>query len=120
MTTKLINQALLTIKILIVLVCLLTIFSTHWPPKAQAQKNTPRLTVPVITVEDAMQDDHIEQLNKHIEATDANVTKLMLRSEEQENAMSSYRGGIQVALWIIGALSTGGIVLQLKQKSTKE
>jgi hypothetical protein len=113
LTNHLLNHWLLGMKIAFVAVCLVFIFGGNHPP-VYAQRNTPRVQT-VITTEDAMQDDHIEALNKHIENTDAQLAVLIKKSDEQENKQSSWSGGITVGFTLLGLLGTGTIVLQFKQ-----
>ena len=64
----------------------------HHPP-VQAQSQHVRVqSVPVVTTEDAMQDDRITAINRHLESIDAAIEMLRKASELQGNEVSAVRG----------------------------
>jgi hypothetical protein len=120
LTNGLSNHLLLILRIGIVGICLIATFGVGYPP-ASAQRQVQNM--PVITVEDAIQDDHIEGINKHLEADDrradnhdATIDKIVKRIDDLENYESKIIGGLATALAIIGLMTGCTIVIQVRQK----
>jgi hypothetical protein len=77
------NHLLFALKLTILSACLLVVFGGHHPP-VQAQSRHVRVqSGPAVTTEDAMQDDRIAAINRHLESTDATVETIRKASELQ-------------------------------------
>jgi hypothetical protein len=118
LTTGLSDHLLLMLRIAIIGVCLVATFGVGYPP-ASAQRTAQ--TAP--SVEDAIQDDHIEAINKHLEANDrradnhdVTTDKIVKRIDDLENYESKIIGGLATALVIIGFMTGCTIVIQVRQK----
>jgi hypothetical protein len=113
---RLFNHLLFALKLTILSVCLLAVFGGHHPP-VQAQSQHVRVqSVPVVTTEDAMQDDRITAINRHLESIDAAIEMLRKASELQGNEVSTVRGEIEAFGLLLTVLSIAAIVLQIKRK----
>ena len=110
LSKQLANRSLLVIRAIILAISAFVCFGGHFPPVFAQQKSQRLLTMPVITTEDAMQDDHISAINQHLMATDVRVTA----SEERIN---EWMGEERVVEGVIGLLAVGGLVLQIRQQS---
>ncbi len=105
-----IDKALLSLKSLILVLCLFVTMSGHYPP-VFAQKTHPQQHTP--SVEDTQQDDSISALNKHLEADDAAIKAMQDSIAKLSADVSIQQGeerGVGVVLTI---LSIAGIFLQL-------
>ena len=129
---KLKHYLLLTIQTLIVILCLGSMFGGHHPPAhAQALKAEPS------TIEDAMQDRSIAEINQHLESTDsaaqltktrqwdqinANTKSLDALAGKLDNLQNDFKGHIgeeRDIAGLIGFLATSGIVIQIGNLRSK-
>jgi hypothetical protein len=114
LTAKILNHVSFGLKLAIITVCLVMMFDGHYPPvHAQSRRIQ---TVPVITTEDAMQDDRIAALNRHLEATDARVESLRQTMEATGNDVSAVRGEIEAFGLLLTVLSIAALVIQIRRK----
>jgi hypothetical protein len=114
LTNSILNRAHFVIKIAILFICLGTVFSGHYPPvHAQSRRIQ---TVPVITTEDAMQDDRITAINRHLEATDAHLEALRLVADETKNGQTFIQGEIAAVGLLLTVLTIAALIVQLKTK----
>jgi uncharacterized coiled-coil protein SlyX len=104
------NLALLSLRITILGLALFTLFGGHYPPLLAQNP------IPVLTVEDAVQDNNIRALNEHLAATDAHVQ----RQYESLSRLATDLAGIQGEERLIGVLLGSGmsisIFLQVKKR----
>jgi hypothetical protein len=100
-------------------VCFFFAFGGHYPP-AYAQRVQ---QVPVLTVEDAVQDTYIKSINDHLMATDARAEAERARIEDLKKDLNDVKSDIagmhaeaRIVQFIIGALSSAGLILQVRRK----
>jgi hypothetical protein len=85
----------LALKVLATSLCLVVSFSGRYPPaQAQVQRSAFVRTASGISVEDVQQDDHIGEINKHIEATDGRVEKLGIEVAAANSDISALRSDL--------------------------
>jgi hypothetical protein len=108
MPTRLTDHALTSVKAIILAVCLFTAFGGHYPPMF-AQKSYRIETFPILTTEDAMQDDHILAINSSIKA-------LQEQAARQDSDIAFMHGEERIIGGLLSLLTAGGLVLQFRQK----
>jgi hypothetical protein len=109
------NHALFGLKVVILATCLFTAFGGHYPP-ASAQRISYRVqTVPVITTEDALQDNNIDAINKHLQSTDDVVKAMKVEQDRRGSEMDNWHGEERIIEGIIGLMVGSGLFLQVKQ-----
>jgi hypothetical protein len=107
MTKHIANQLLLYIRLSIVAVCLLATFGLGYPP-VHAQRTT---------TEDALQDQHLAEIEKHLSSTDSRLDDLKKHQEETDHTIATWAGAFSATLLIVGILSGWGVAIQIKQKN---
>jgi hypothetical protein len=105
------------LKLAVLAVCVMTVFSGHYPPASAQQHRRVTQMVPVLTVEDAVQDNNIEAANKHLETTDANVSRFGVALEKAEPDISGIQGEERGIGALLGAMSLLQIFLQFRKKA---
>jgi hypothetical protein len=110
------DLALYLVRCSTVLICFFFAFGGHYPP-AHAQRTRPEVqTVPVLTVEDAVQDNDIKAINQHLVATDGTVQRQWDVMTSMANDVSGMKAEQRVAEFIIGLIASSGVVLQLRKR----
>lgn len=100
------KKLLLAVKTLTVVVCLYVALSGMYPPgMAQGLVVQP---VPVITTEDALQDDRIKTMQDQ-------VSKQFVRMNSVEAAIAGMQAEERVIGAVIGILTSAGLILQVKK-----
>jgi hypothetical protein len=116
MRDRLAHRKLLFIRTAIIAVCFIGAFVIGYPP-GLAQRATYRIqTIPVITTEDALQDQHLDDQEKHLSSNDARIDDLKKHQEETDSHIANWSGAFSATLIIVTILSGWGISLQIKQK----
>jgi hypothetical protein len=111
---RLSDKVIFAFRSIFLFLCLYLAVSGHYPPVlAQRPQQVP---VPVLTVEDAMQDHDIAEVNKHLEATDAKVQKQWDKQNKIENDLSGLQGEERIIGAVLTLLSGSGIILQIRKK----
>ena len=108
--------ALYFIRCSTVAVCFFFAFGGHYPP-AHGQRQRTEIQVPVLTVEDAVQDNDIKAINQHLVATDGTVLKQWEMMSQMANDVSGMKAEQRIAEFIIGLIASSGVVLQLRKKA---
>ncbi|WP_213805760.1 hypothetical protein [Granulicella sp. dw_53] len=111
------NHVLFAIRVAILGICAFTAISGRYPPASAQKARFEIQTVPVITTEDARQDDKLDSINKHLQATDDNVKALQVLTAQVASDVAVKEGQISVLLGIVCLLAGGGLVIQIKRKS---
>ena len=102
----------LACKILACMFSFLMIFGgSHPPVVAQARNGQMWIT----SSEDAVQDENIVQINKHLEHTDAVLEHEETRVQELDSQLSEMQGEERIAFIVLTALTGGSAFLQRKK-----
>jgi hypothetical protein len=88
--------------------------SGHFP-SVYAQR-TGIQTIPVLTTEDALQDEKLTSMDKHLEATDTEVARQAAITATTVSDISEMRGESRVLFGLLGLLSTVQIAIQVRRK----
>lgn len=110
------DHLLFTIRVITFAICGFVAVSGHYPPALAQRARIQIEEIPVITTTDAMQNDHIEELNKHLQATDDNVRALQALTAQIASDAAVERGQFRLLIGIIALLSGAGVVIQIKRK----
>jgi cell division protein FtsX len=98
-------------------ICSATFLSGHYPP-AYAQAHRAALTaVPVLTVEDAEQDDRIEQLTKRLDAVEAVMVKQADKQNEILEDIAAFKAEERLIGFILSLLIGSSIVIQFRART---
>jgi hypothetical protein len=102
-------------KLIVLAICMFVAFGGNYPPAtAQVAKQG---IVPVLTVEDAVQDAHIGEINDHLKATDAEVARNWAVLQKNAEDISGMQGEERGIGGVLGLLSGIQIVLQIRKKA---
>jgi hypothetical protein len=112
--SHILDNLMLASKVLVLSLCAFVTLSGHFPP-VYAQR-TGIQTIPVLTTEDALQDEKITSMDKHLEATDAEVARQAAITATSVSDISEMRGESRVLFGLLGLLSTVQIVIQVRRK----
>lgn len=94
-------------------VCLWICFGgSHPPMQAQSQ----RVAVPVLTVEDAVQDSKLQELQTHQASIDDKLQKMWDAIGANTNSISGIQGEERGIGALLGALSIAQIILQISRR----
>lgn len=108
-----IDYILQIIRVSIFSICAFVAFSGHYPPSLAQRTHYELATVPVITTTDSTQNDHIDAINKHLQATDDNVKALQVLTTQIATDNAVRNGQVNVLIGILGLLAAGGFVIQI-------
>ncbi len=103
------------IKVIVFAVCLSVVFSGKHPPMFAQKASYP--VVPILTVEDAVQDHDITELNKHIEATDARVHENTVATQTNSSMIAGMQGEERIIGGILATLMGISITLNVRKKT---
>jgi hypothetical protein len=92
-------------------------FSGNYPPALAQARNAPVTALPVLTVEDAQQDDRIEQLAKRLDATDATASKNGDTLNRLEESIAEFKGEERIVGFLLTLLIGSSIVIQFRAKT---
>jgi uncharacterized coiled-coil protein SlyX len=114
-----IGRIAFAVKIATMAVCFFFALGGHYPP-CLAQRVQ---QIPVLTVEDAVQDTYIKSINDHLVGTDARAEAERIRLEDLKKELNDLKSDVsgmhaeaRVVQFIIGALSSAGLILQVRRK----
>jgi hypothetical protein len=110
------DKLLFWMRIVFIFLCGFLAFGGHYPP-VLAQKPMQIQEVPVLTVEDAVQDNNIKAMNDHLVSTDATVRLQWTAINKLVSDVSGMQGEERIIGVILGLISTGGIILQVRKKA---
>jgi hypothetical protein len=105
----------LALKLAFIAVCAYVVFGGNHPP-ATAQARMQPQYVPVITAEDAVQDNNISALNKHLENTDATAKEQWLTISQIQNDISGMRGEERIIGAVLGVIASSGVIMQWRRR----
>jgi hypothetical protein len=110
------NHCSFGIKIAVLCVCVFVMFGGSYPP-VQAQHARYQIqTVPVITTEDAVQDNNIAAINKHLQSTDDIETHNVEAIAHLDSTLSYMQGEERVVGGLLALLTGGGLFLQIRRR----
>ena len=72
--------------------------------------------IPILTVEDSLQDQDIKELNKHLESTDAKLDKAVDAINKSNDAIAGMKGEERAVGLLLGLLEIGAIIVQIKKQ----
>lgn len=104
------------LKITFIVICGVIVFGGNHPP---SHAQTPQLQsqyIPVITAKDAVQDTDIAALNKHLDATDANLKEQWQATVSLQSDLSGMRGEERVIGAILGLVASSSLILQWRRR----
>lgn len=108
MQPKTILSASIVLKTSFIALCLLRTFGLGYPPAA-AQ--------PVLTVEDAVQDSKISEINEHLKATDGRADQYLSDLHKVANDVAGMQGENRIAYSVIAAIASTSLVVTWRKKS---
>ncbi len=92
-------------------VCVFMAFGGYYPP-VNAQQ-----VIPVLTVEDALQDNNIHSLNEHLNATDATVKAQWAAITANTLAIAGIQAEERIIGVALGLLSSAGFFIKVRTKA---
>lgn len=114
--------ALLLTRLSLTIACVWVFFGGHHPP-VLAQDRKPAI-VPVLTVEDAVQDLNITDLKQRLDQADSNNKSLAQSLQKTNDNMADLKNSIvgfqteeRLGAGVIGLLATSGLILQVRRKA---
>jgi hypothetical protein len=107
----------IAVKLAVLAVCVMTVFGGHYPPAHAQQTHRVTQILPILTVEDAVQDNNIEAVNKHLEATDTTISRMELTMQKAEADVSGIQGEERGIGALLGALTLLQIFLSFRKKA---
>jgi len=99
------------------LLCSVTFFSGRYPPVYAQAHRVALPTVPVLTIEDAEQDDRIEQLTKRLDAVEAVMVKQADKQNEILEDIAAFKAEERLIGFILSLLIGSSIVIQFRAKT---
>jgi hypothetical protein len=110
-----VGKVLLVLRLITITVCIFIAFGGHHPP-SYAQTPQRLQYVPVITAEDAVQDNNIVALNEHLRTTDATVKEQWKAVYEMEGDLSGLRGEERIIGAVLGIIASSSVFLQWRKR----
>ena len=111
------RQISLGLKCAAFLLCFVTFFSGRYPPVYAQAHRVALPTVPVLTIEDAEQDDRIEQLTKRLDAVEAVMVKQADKQNEILEDIAAFKAEERLIGFILSLLIGSSIVIQFRAKT---
>ncbi len=94
----------------------MAISGNHPPANAQLRPAGAVPVVPVLTIEDALQDSDIAAVNKHVDSTDANVARNWVGVQKNAADIAGMQGEERGIGAFLALLSGTGLILQVRSK----
>lgn len=116
MSNRVSDRLLFLIRLTILAICAFVSLSGRFPPAFAQRMHYTIETIPVITTTDSLQNDHIDAINKHLQASDDNIKALQLAVTQLTSDIAVAQGQVRELLGLLALLVAGGYAVQIYRK----